>query len=337
MIPVYMPFTCLAEPTARLLAGLVGPVAVYQPVDADMSASLVDLADRSLITIRTPMTGDEDRLRAALAEFTEWARMNPGRSTAGTGFVGTRQGEVPHFDEDAVNQIRAEIRRYGSAPDDSGIDAREAAFSARLFLAVAQENDQTTEGLDDNLRQFQAMEKGFVESLGVDGEADFSRQPAGSGIWREDPGARQTGQRIRAWATLAACDDALSGLLVTTSPAVVETLQEMYADRLGLETIGVIDYAAPDDGRESPLAPVLAGMVGRPELTADDATAFHRLAGGASEAARVRLTLLAAHGHAPQTVVGELAAAPSSASPNVSSETARHTLILLVENPAEIG
>jgi hypothetical protein len=115
LIPAYMPFAYLSEPTARILTALVGPVVVYQPLKANIPESLGALAMQGLVEIRTPITRDDDRLRAALSEFNEWARMNPGKSTPGAGFFSQRQGEIPFFEETAVNRIRSDINRYGQS------------------------------------------------------------------------------------------------------------------------------------------------------------------------------------------------------------------------------
>ncbi len=82
----YMPFTCLSEPTARLLTALVGRVVVYQPLKMNIPESLTALVSQGLVEIRTPITRDDDRLRAALAEFMHWARMNPARNDPGGRF-----------------------------------------------------------------------------------------------------------------------------------------------------------------------------------------------------------------------------------------------------------
>ena len=155
----------------RVLAALVGPVVVYQPSEVVATNSLAALAAQGLIEIRTPLTADEQRLKAALAEFTQWARQNPGRSTPGAGFIGSQQGKVPFFDESMISRIRSDIKQYGSSPADT--DNQEAGFSARLFLAVAEENDRATAQLDHDLKRFKALEQGFLDSL-VDSDVKVS-------------------------------------------------------------------------------------------------------------------------------------------------------------------
>ena len=150
MQAVYMPFTYLSAATARSLAALVGPVVVYQPLQPNIPEALTELASQGLVDLRTPIIGDDDRLRAALAEFTDWARMNPGKTTAGVGFWGVRQGTVPFFDDTTINRIRSDIQRYRSSEARSEVS--EAGFSARLFLCLAQQNDLAVAHLHHGLR-----------------------------------------------------------------------------------------------------------------------------------------------------------------------------------------
>lgn len=268
MKAVYFPFTCLSESTARRLARLVGPVVVYQPLETEIPGELKDLEANGLIEIRTPLNGDEDRLRSALAEFTEWARLNPGKLTAGAGFLGARQGEVPFFDETAVNRIRSDIKNYGQpgrheAKTDKG-------FSARLFLALAQENDRTVDSLGQDLDRFKAMEKDFLETLKDADEAGFSRKAYGGTLWREDRGARLTGQRIRAWANLAAADENLPEVMITTSPAVIDALLETAEKGDGLEKLADTRLAVPDppilDTMGEPLLDRVMSTLGEGEI-----------------------------------------------------------------------
>ena len=105
MTPIYMPFTYLPSSTAHILATLFGPVVVYQPLGAGASDSLASLAAQGLIEIRTPLTGDEQRLKSALVEFTQWAPSEPGtiharprihRFPAGQGPFFRRKYDQPH-------------------------------------------------------------------------------------------------------------------------------------------------------------------------------------------------------------------------------------------------
>jgi hypothetical protein len=330
MIPTYMPFTYLPASMARVLAALVGPVVVYQPLGAGASNSLASLAAQGVIEIRTPLTGDEQRLTAALAEFTQWASQNPGRSTPGPGFVGSQQGRVPFYDEQSISRIRSDIRQYGTPP--SGTDDQEAGFSARLFLAVAEENDRATEHLDHDLKRFKALEQGFLDSL-VDSDVEsFSRHTLGSGIWREDPGAKHTEQRIRAWATLAAADNQFPEMLVTTSAAVVDTLMETRGEAINLQRLATIQFPISSAGQTSILGQVLADLAVQQSLATGDCDAFTALNHAGGGDSTVAITLYAARNCPPSSVIRQMAPAAVTMPEKTSSPAmARHTLIVLVD------
>ena len=334
MKPIYLPFTYLPESMARVLASLVGPVVVYQPVENRVCESMTDLADQGLIEIRTPLTGDEPRLHSALAEFTQWAGQNPGRLTPGAGFIGSQQGRVPFFDERTINRIRSQIRQHGTPPADTAAD--EAGFSARLFLCIAEDNDRTTAHLDQDLKQFKALEQGFLDSLVDSHEAGFSRHALSSEIWQEDPGAKHTEKRIRAWATLAAADRHLPELLITTSAAVVDTLMETWGEAIRLHRLAAIRIPVAAADQPPLLDQVLADLAARHTLASDDCDAFKALSAEGPNDSMVAATLYAADNVAPASVVRQLTpggvAGPGE---DISRGRVKHTLILLVESDSK--
>ena len=331
----YMPFTYLSESTARILTSLVGPPVIYQPLKSNIHQGLNALASQGLAEIRIPITRDDDRLRAALAEFTDWAWMNPGKTTPGAGFFSQRQGEVPFFDETAIHRIRTDIKRY----QHSGLLANhetekaETEFSARLFLALAQENDRATDHLDHDLDRFKTLEKDFLDNLTDDDETGFNRQALSAEIWRDDPGAKLTGQRIRAWARLAAADAATPELLITTSPAVIDTLLETHGDALCLDKLAEIRLDVPSAGAAPVLDKVLADLSGQASLSSTDLASLENLAADEAVETVMTATLFVAENQTPSRVIRRMAAAtPSSPEENGPSESVCHTLIVLVES-----
>jgi hypothetical protein len=325
----YFPFTHISEQNARLLVSLVGPVVVYQPIKTAVVSALDELASQDLVEIRTPMAGDDDRLRAALTEFSEWARLNPGKSTAGADFVGSRQGEVPFFEETAINRIRSDIKRFGRS------DAPEATiddgFSARLFLALAQDNDLAVDGLDQDLDRFNTLENEFLNTLENADAAGFSRQGVGRRLWREDPGAKHTAQRLRAWARLVAADNRLPQVLVTTSPAVVEALIEDHAEAGGLKLLGEMRLRLTPGEAASVLGPVLAQLAAAESPASTDLAAFGLPTMDSVSGPGISVTIYGAAGMTPDRFIGGLTPATDIAKPPADQSTVvRHTLIMLV-------
>jgi hypothetical protein len=264
-------------------------------------------------------------------EFTNWARMNPGTSTPGAAFFSTRQGKTPFFDETTINQIRSDIKKYHSPVPRS--NQMETEFSARLFLAVAQENDLATASLDQDLSQFKAMEKDFLESLKDADDAAFDRQSYGGTIWREDPGGKLTEQRIRAWAALAAADDRLPDLMITTSSAVIETLSEIHGVAIRFEKLTDIRLPIPPDGTAPVLSQVLVDLVNCENLPPADFSSLKVLAADAGSGPAANVTLFAAVNRTAATVVRKMA--PAATVPPEENDTPaslRHTLFVLVES-----
>jgi hypothetical protein len=329
MTPAYMPFTYLPTSTAIVLTRLVGPMVVYQPSEKNIPDDLRTLASQGLVKIRVPVTHDSDRVGAALAEFTEWMRNNPATSTPGAGFFGARQGEIPFFDENAVNRIRSEINRYRSPGPRA--DESEAEFSARLFLAVAQENDLATDHLDHDLNRFNALENDFLDTLTDDDDAAFPRKAYGATLWREDPGAKLTGQRIRAWFKLAAAAEPPE-LLVTTSASVMDTLMETHGETLNLARLADIRIVVPPADAPPPLGRVLGDLAAGDSLQETHLGPFTALAADAAAETGITVTLFGAANRSPATVIGRMSpAAGSPASETDVPEPIRHTLFLLVE------
>lgn len=332
MTPLYMPFTHISPAVAKMLAALTGPVVVYQPLAPPVDGRLAALSDQGTIQLRTPVSKDADRLRETLSEFFRWAQLNPGKSAAGAEFFSTLQKSVPFFDETAVSQIRADIKQYENPAVAARTDtaSTELAFSARLFLAVAQENDLAVDLLNTDLNQVKTLEQGLLDVLKDADTDDFHRQGLRAEIWPEDAGARQTLQRIRAWATVADADETLPDLWVTTSPAVIDALTEHYGEAIGLNTLAALYLKTPVPGTPPKLEPMLARLADQRD---PDASAFMALDEGV-DGAHLSVTLLAAVNHDPRAVIRALMPSGKTAAP-LSGEAktpASHTLMLLVQH-----
>lgn len=329
MTPAYMPFTYLPESTARLLFALVGPVVIYQPLKKNIPESLSASAAKGLVEIRTPVSRDDDRLSAALAEFMDWARMNPGRISPGSGFSGSGQADIPFYDENAVNRIRSEIKRY-HLPDRPSCES-EAEFSARLFLAVAQANELARDQLGRDLDRFNSLEKNFLGVLTDADPSGFSRRFSNLANRLTDPGEKLTAQRIRAWSGLAAADPDPPEVLATTSAAAVDLLQEAGGRAIGLERLSQIRLVLPADVTRPVLSGVLAGLMGRENLSADDLAPFTALADDDNRSSGITVTLFSTN-RPPVWVIRQMA--PSEVAPQPETgqpQSAGRTLFVLVE------
>lgn len=326
MTCAYMPFTYLSESIARVLHALFGTVTLYQPLKTNIPEDIKWLSEQGLIEIRTPIDQENERLHAALSEFTEWSRTNPGTSTAGSDFLLARQGEVPFFGETAINRIRSEIRHHGRADREQKM--LELAFRSRLFLSVAQENDRTADSLGQDLARFDSMEKDFFSTLeGAEGTR-FNRTFLGASSRQEDQGAKQTRQRIRSWATLAAAGP-LPEVWVATSPAVMDHLLEMDGEPLTIEKLIEIPLGDPLADVSAALIPTLDALARQETLIRQDFSSLEVLAAEPQSTAEVTLSLFAAMNRTPVEVLRHLA--PHIAVAREETEKIHHTLIAFVE------
>ena len=330
MTPVLMPFTYLSESTARSLTTLLGPVVVYQPLKSAIPSSLDKLSRQGLVEIRTPMTRGDHRLRAALAEFLAWARNHAGKTNPGAGFFSTQQGKIPFFDESAVNRIRSEIKSYHSTPQPS--DQSEEEFGVRLFLCLAQENDQASDRLDHDLHRFQALEKDFLDSLADAEDAGFSRAAFGQQVWRDEPGAKLTRQRIRAWATLAAADADPPQMLISTSPTVIETLRDRYGDTLRLEKLADLSLSLPPADAPPLLGGLLNELATREDPQSVDLSKMVSPAGDAITGGSISARIFVATHRTPAIVIKQMAGeTATSLEKDGRLHPFQHTPIVLLE------
>jgi len=71
MKPVYFPFTYINDTVARDLYACFGQITVYQPSTHDIPENMQRLADKGLLDIKVPVSGDEAKLKALINEYKE--------------------------------------------------------------------------------------------------------------------------------------------------------------------------------------------------------------------------------------------------------------------------
>ena len=321
----YMPFTYLSHSTAMALNYLFGPVTLYQPLKSVVPQELIALSEQGLLDIHTPVEQEDDRLQMAVLEFFEWAKMNPGASMAGSEFLGTRQGEVPFYDDTSISRIRSQIKTHGISNKEK--EQSEALFRLRLFLTVAQENDRATESLNRDLTTFNQMEQHFLSTLVDADEGPFNRQQVGKTKWPEDQGAKQTRLRLRSWAALAGFGP-LPEILVTTSQAVMDDLLERDQEKIRIEKLAVVSTTKHEAGEKGLLKPALEELAQQSDLSLFDPLSLKLP--GLSETG-FRITLFAALNKAPIDLLHLLTPDVFIGGKQDEQATLCHTLIVLVE------
>lgn len=213
MIPVYFPFTHIAEPVAEAACRCFGGVVLYRSLKQDLPEPLATMARQLPLDIRVPARADDEQLIHLYQAYRKWGDLHEGG-------IGTFKNRFSDTDdaEAFVTQVRSEIlgrrTRETRAPDPF--------FSARLFLLAAQDYDIAQETVDQALAASEINMARMVAALKGDALSSGSADDYRGG---DDPGAFMTGARLMSWCRLSCLDtDADTGLLLTTSPAVCEAL-----------------------------------------------------------------------------------------------------------------
>jgi len=219
MTPVYLPFTTLGEISAPAVFRFFKTITVYRPQEDAPPERLKPWLEAGRIDLRVPIGEDDQRLTQALAVCEQWARERDLGSGEAGAYLKAQPKGVPLYDEDAVGRLRHQILAGGQPR--GGAVHKDPIFDARLFLAMAEAYDRDNEKAALQLRNLQMVEDEVLREMHAGTQEGAKIGPPTADIAAgEDRGAFMTGERLRAWAILAARDDALAPLLVTDSPAV---------------------------------------------------------------------------------------------------------------------
>jgi len=252
MTPICFPFTYISKNTQAALAACFAQAAVFQAMPDDLPEDMQEAAASGVLDVRVPVAGDAEKLQAVLKEYRYWAEVHQGSSLS---FFKTRQDDIPLFDDDSAQRIRHEIRRSESGTARPLVEGPDRIFQARTFLCIAQEFDTRHWEVNSSLAAFADMEEELLREL--KGEDEFDDvMPGTSGLVSPgDPGVHMTEERVRTWASLAACDTDLSPLFVTDSRAVFELVTDRFEQAVPvLEISGIPVSGTPDTEWQEKLA-----------------------------------------------------------------------------------
>lgn len=221
MKPIYFPFTYVSGPAATALAACFKQTVVYQPSRHNIPPENQMWADSGIIDLRVPIAGDENKLEAILKDYNAWANLHQGGTLD---FFKAWEGKIPFFDETFSSQIRADIIKQSSA--GQSLKEPEDIFRARLFLHIAQSFDLQNNGLNQDLKLFDAMEQDLMKNLKGEDEALNLGAAAKERFPISDPGFYMAAERLKAWTKLMQHDREPPGLFITTSRSVLDELMD---------------------------------------------------------------------------------------------------------------
>jgi len=220
MKPIYFPFTFITKPVCQTLAACFRQTAVYQISSIKIPDEMQQLEKSGILDIRIPVKYDGDKLDAIVKQYRSWANLHQGSEIA---FLKSRTDKIPFFDENSTTQITAEIKSKEGRQNRSQ-EKPDPLLNAGLFLHLAQEYDMQDLTLTEDLQAVEAMEQDFMKDLkGESQDLDEEAAPE-KRLEVHDPGYYMTKERIHAWTRIMQQDQQDSGLFVTTSRSVFETL-----------------------------------------------------------------------------------------------------------------
>jgi len=242
MKPIYFPFTFISKPVCQKLAACFRQTAVYQISSIKIPDEMQHWGKSGILDIRIPVKYDGDKLDAIVKQYRSWANLHQGSEIA---FLKSRTDKIPFFDEDSTRQITADIKSKEGRQNRSQ-EKPDPLLNAGLFLHLAQEYDMQNLTLNHDFQAIEAIEKDFMEDLkgedqDLDEEAALEKR-----LEAHDPGYYMTKERIHAWSRLMQQDQQDSGLFVTTSRSVFESLIDSTPEAelvVVLDPIPVVDNA----------------------------------------------------------------------------------------------
>lgn len=225
MKPVYFPFTYINDTVARDLYACFGQITVYQPSTHDIPENMQRLADKGLLDIKVPVSGDEAKLEALIKEYKEWGELHQKSDAAFLKAIGER---VPFFDDTFSTQLASQIKRIRD--DNYSKEKPDILFNARLFLCLAQDYDIMQDGINRDLISVYEMEKKLLEGLTHEDEEFFIKKTGSSLQAADDSGKYKIKERIEAWTYLMSNDKENPRLFITGSRDAFDFIIEKSGD-----------------------------------------------------------------------------------------------------------
>lgn len=216
MKPVYFPFTYISAPLAETLGAFFGPTVAYLPAPEAFFPSNMRHPAAGLIESRIPCVEEGERLVQACREFRAW-----GTQHFGEGASLKKIFSEGFYTQDLTAQIRSDILKQGKPAAVSS----DSLFAARLFLMMAHELDARQEELDRELFLSAAAERALYATMNG---LEIPPETGVEAMKTADPGAVMADARLSAWFRLFCLDMPQPCFFVTTSPAVVEQMQEHF-------------------------------------------------------------------------------------------------------------
>lgn len=246
------PFTYWPDPVLGALTTTLGAIMLMQPLEKQVPPHMQKRIEGGDVRLFSPAGIDGERLERAMQAFTAWAAMHGHKPGALKSFFQASQGAGQWLKGPPTNEIRAELRKEFQEKELSAHD--DALFQAGFFLALAHRYDRQQDDLAADLGSVHSLETQFGEILGEAEDRktalgpDLTTVSSNRGI---DPGGFMTARRLEAWARVAVAAGLSAHLLVTTSRAVWEQLDDHFSEMGTVRKIALGLDPKGDAGRAS--------------------------------------------------------------------------------------
>ena len=227
LYPVYFPSTFISPSLLGAMSLCFHRVVVYHPAYSKPQEAIRPWIDRDFLDVRSPFEGVVDRktLAAALQNFKNWGNVHQHTDMAYLKMVGNKIAPVDPETPRIVSDIRA-------IAEDSSKESEESDLSVQLFIQLAQEFDQHSWELRQQMNRFNdqylALQHAFREDQTGQGHEPTSKELFQ--VMAEDPGSFLIEKRMAAWNHLFQKDPADSPIFFTDSPValahILDAVQE---------------------------------------------------------------------------------------------------------------
>jgi len=221
MNPVYFPFTYISEATIEAVASCFRQTVVYQAISQNIPESMKKWAEKGILDIRTPVITDEQKILSIIKDYKNWANLHQGSEKS---FLKFQKEKIPFFEDTSEKRIMSEIKRYKEGKKEEN-EKPDPLLNSRIFLQIAQEFDIQNQDVNKELDGFKGLEHKLMKHL-HDNDPEFLIPNAEFQVIQEDMGNYMTSERIEAWLNLMQHDSELSGIFITSSPAVIELMTD---------------------------------------------------------------------------------------------------------------
>jgi hypothetical protein len=223
--PVVFPFTYLDPKTANILLSCFNQIRVYIPTDSARAAFDPDLLSSGQVTLCNPVPDSGHAVDQAFEAYRQWRQANMGTDIS---FFKSPGSGIPFFDETTISYLRQDIVDSVSGTPDEPADM---LLAARVFLRMTENFDRVQTEIEEALFTQDAKKLSMLAALhGNDEDGEREEPAAADGSALDEAGELMTTERLTAWSRLAAEDDRLSAVYVTSGNAVLTAVSDRFED-----------------------------------------------------------------------------------------------------------